>query len=351
LTDRTAQLREAVLDAASEHTALDIVGAGTKRFLGRAPVGVSLGVAGHRGIVCYEPTELVVTARAGTPLAEVEATLDEHGQMLAFEPPRFAAGGTLGGAIACGLSGPRRPYAGAARDFTLGVKLLDAKGRVLSFGGQVMKNVAGYDLSRLMVGAFGTLGLLLEVSLKVLPRPAFESTRCLHCDAEDALARMIAWSGTSLPVSAASFTRGLLYARLSGTRRGVEAAAEQLGGEPCDGAVWDRLRDHTHPAFEGPAPLWRLSVPATAPLPTQGDLRALGWAGAERWVAGDEAIGSSLREDAARVGGHASAFRNGDRAQEVFQPLPAPLMRLHQRLKAAFDPERIFNPGRLYADL
>ncbi len=344
-------LQERVRQARQDGTALRVRGGGSKDFYGRVPRGAPLEVSGHRGVVDYEPTELVVTARAGTPLITLEALLHEHAQMLPFEPPHFGPGATLGGAIACGLSGPRRPYAGSVRDFVLGVRCLTGRGEVLSFGGQVMKNVAGYDISRLMTGALGTLGILLEVSLKVLPRPARELTMSLAMTPDEAVRTMNRWAGRPLPISATCYLEGRLWVRLSGSEAGVVAAAEALGGEAlAQGArFWETLREHRHGFFQDERPLWRLSVPPAAPpLALHGDV-LLEWGGAQRWFKGD-VTAERLRRRAAELGGHATVFRHGDRGGEVFHPLSAPLMALHRRLKEVFDPDNLLNPGRLYPD-
>jgi len=351
-TDRTTDLQARVRQAIADRAPLQIVGGGTKAFYGRAPQGEPLPLAGHAGIVSYEPTELVLTARSGTPLAEVEAALAANGQMLAFEPPHFGAGATLGGCVASGLSGPRRPYGGAVRDHVLGVHLLNGRGEVLRFGGEVMKNVAGYDVSRLMVGAMGTLGVLLEVSVKVLPRPPVEITLRQESTAAQAIDAVNRWAGRPLPISAAAFDGGQLHVRLSGTESGVRAARSRIGGEAAaDGdAFWERLREHRHGFFESPLPLWRLSVPpAIGPLDLPGK-SLIDWGGAQRWLLSD-APAAQIRAAAAAVGGHATLFRGGDRSGEVFQPLAPAVAALHRNLKAAFDPDGVFNYGRLYADL
>lgn len=349
-SDHSQELQEDVRAAMAQKTPLRIVGGDTKAFYGRESEGRPLNVGGHRGVIVYEPSELVITARTGTPLTEVEALLAQHGQMLAFEPPYFGAGATLGGTIACGFSGPRRPYSGAARDFVLGVKCLNGKAETLNFGGRVMKNVAGYDVSRLMVGALGTLGILLEVSLKVLPRPACERTVMLTCDEVTAIDRMNAWAATPLPLSAACFHEDRVYIRLSGTEQGVRAAAKKIGGEVLsdDARFWQDLREQRHRFFSGTMPLWRLSVaPAAAPLALSGN-SWLDWGGAQRWLKSD-APAHVIRAAAAQVGGHATLFRGGDRRGDVMHSLPGPLASLHNNLKQAFDPRGIFNVGRMYA--
>ncbi len=347
------RLAATIREAASHDRWLCIRGGGTKDFYGREPHGYKLNTGDFRGIVSYEPTELVITARGGTPLTEIEAALREKGQMLPFEPPHFGPGATLGGCVAAGLSGPRRPYAGAVRDFILGVRILDGKGDDLRFGGQVMKNVAGYDVSRLMAGSLGTLGLLLEVSLKVLPRPAVEATLHLKCGGDEAITLMNDWAGKPWPISATAFHNGDLRVRLSGARAAVDATVKKIGNSAqVDSAqadsFWTGIREQTDPFFAAAGPLWRLSVkPTTPPLGLPGT-HLIEWGGALRWLRSD-ADPQAIRKAAARAGGHATLFRGGDRSI-VFQPLPPALMKLHRNLKKAFDPAGIFNPGRLYPD-
>ncbi len=352
--DISQSLAEAVRAAAAAGRSLAIRGGGSKDFYGREAAGEPLEVGGHRGIVSYEPTELVVTARGGTPLAELEAALAARGQMLGCEPPRFGPG-TVGGMVAAGLSGPRRPYAGSVRDFVLGAKLLNGKGEVLRFGGQVMKNVAGYDVSRLQAGALGAFGVLLELSLKVLPVPQAELTLVQPRPLLEAVEVFNRWAGQPLPLSATAWVDGRACIRLSGAAAAVRVAAETLGGERLDGeaagAFWAGLREQTDAFFDGLAPLWRLSLPPAAQQPAlPGGTWLLEWGGAQRWWRG-EAAPETVFAAARAAGGHAACFRGGGRAGEVFQPLAPALMRVHRELKRAFDPQRVFNPGRLYADL
>ena len=354
MSDLAQQLAERIAGATAP---LCIRGGGSKDFYGNAPRGETLDVSGHTGIVGYEPTELVITARGGTPLAEVEATLAARGQMLAFEPPHFGDAttsvATIGGCVAAGLSGPRRAAAGSVRDFVLGVKLLDGRGRELNFGGQVMKNVAGYDVSRLVAGSLGTLGLILEVSLKVLPRPAAEATLRLDLPAARVLDTMNGWAGKPLPISATAWQDDTLTLRLSGARAAVAAAIDKLGGERVgdDAAAqfWAGLREQRLDYFAGPDPLWRLSLPSVAALVDLPGATLIEWGGAQRWLRSGAAV-AEVRAAAARVGGHATLFRGGDRNGGVFAPLDPVLARIHRDLKRAFDPNGIFNPGRLYPD-
>ena len=351
--DQTQTLVDQVREALTKTTPLVIEGGGTKAFMGRLTQGEGLRLGNHRGVVAHEPSELVVTALAGTPLSELQTCLREAGQMLPFEPPAFGAAATIGGTIACGLSGPRRPFAGAARDFVLGVRVLNGKGEELTFGGQVMKNVAGYDLSRLMTGARGTLGAVLEVSLKVLPIPALEQTLAFEMSAEKALQALSDWGGSPLPISAACHEQGVLRVRLSGMPSGVDTARRQLGGElQEDNRYWHKLKEHESEFFETSEPLWRISVPPATPLGAlNGESRwVLDWGGALRWRR-TTAPPAQIRAAAEAAGGHASIFRNGPRDGELFHPLSDPVLRLHQRLKAAFDPHALFNRGRMYEAL
>jgi glycolate oxidase FAD binding subunit len=354
--DLTQDLQGQIRAAAAAAAPLCLRGGGSKAFLGRFAAGEPLDIGGHRGIGNYQPKELVVTARAGTPLDEIEAALAEHGQGLPFDPPRLGPGATLGGTIACGLSGPARPYAGAARDFVLGTRVLTGRAEVLRFGGEVMKNVAGFDISRLMTGAMGTLGVLLEVSLKVLPLAVAERTRVLEMDQATAIVTMNAWAARPLPITATCWEGGRLLVRLAGAESAVVEAAGRIGGEPLKDAAgfWrDRIREQGHPLFAGEAPLWRLSVPpATPPLTLAGmgaEPTLVEWGGAQRWVhAHQDPV--KVRDAATASGGHATLFRGGSRDGAVFHPLPPALMRIHRNLKRAFDPQGLLNPGRLYPE-
>ncbi len=365
--DRTDDLRARVAAAAENGAPLAIRGGGTKDFFGGPITGEPLEMSGHRGILAYRPTELVLTARAGTPLAEIEAVLARSGQYLPFEPPRFASagsasdstnkgacapGGTLGGAVASGLSGPRRPYAGAVRDYLLGVTVLTGRAEILRFGGEVVKNVAGYDLFRPMAGAMGSLGVLLDVSLKVLPVPPARRSFAFALDGGAAILAANRIAGRPLPVTGAVHDGGRLILRLEGSAAALDKALpllEEMAGPAMpmddDGAFWTAIRDHTHPFFAGDAPLWRLSVaPAAAPLPWHGP-QMVDWGGAQRWLRGEADVGE-MRRMAMAAGGHATLFRGPDRAR-AFQP-PAPAVAaLNGRLRAAFDPAGIFNRGRL----
>lgn len=345
------QFQERVRAAAAGREPLCIRGGGSKDWYGGAPQGAILDTRGYAGIVDYEPTELVITARCGTPLAEIEALLAEHHQMLAFEPPHFGEGATVGGTVAAGLCGPRRASSGATRDFVLGARLLDGKGDVLAFGGKVMKNVAGYDVSRMLAGSLGTLGLLLEVSLKVLPRPFAEATLRFEMSEVDAIRRLNEWGGQPLPVSGSAWRGGQLALRLSGAEAAVDAAMRLLGGEavPDAAAFWTEVREQRHAFFSGGEPLWRLSVPSATGALVLGGEQMIEWGGAQRWLRadGDAATAQAIRRTVEACGGHATLFRGGDKRVGVFQPLAPALGRIHARMQDAFDPARIFNPGRL----
>ena len=342
-----------IREAAGAGRPLRLRGGGTKDFYGGEPCGEILDTRSCAGIVSYEPSELVITARCGTPLADLESALAGNGQMLAFEPPHFGPAATLGGCIAAGLSGPRRAAAGALRDFVLGARIVDGRGRLLSFGGQVMKNVAGYDISRLLAGSLGTLGLIVEVSLKVLPKPPAECTLRFEMPEGRAIETMNRWAGIPLPVSATTWQDGAFAVRLSGAPVALGAAANRLGGERVDGAqadrFWQDIREQIAPFFAGDAPLWRLSFPSAAsPLALPGT-QLIEWNGALRWLRTD-ADPATLRAAAGQAAGHATRFRAGDRSAGPFAPLAPALARLHRELKAVFDPAGILNRGRLYAE-
>ena len=364
-------LVECVRQARTERRTLSIRGGNTKAFYGHAARGAPLDMGALRGISSYEPSELVVTARAGTPLAELEATLAAQGQCLAFEPPRFAPdgkdaeavprGGTVGGMVAAGLSGPSRATMGAVRDHVLGATLLNGKGEVLSFGGQVMKNVAGYDVSRLLAGSLGVLGAICEVSLKVLPRPAASATLRFEIDQAGAIRQLNEWAGRPLPLHASAWWQGLLILRLAGAQAAVAAAVRSLGGErvapDLAAAFWDGLRDQSDEYFVAAraalaqgAALWRLSLPpSTAPLALHGD-GLIEWGGAQRWLSG-RLSAAAVRNAAAAAGGHATLFMGHDRSAGVFAPLQGPLQRIHRELVRAFDPDGVFDRARLASEL
>lgn len=364
MTDTDPALRrliDQVKSASIDAEVLDIRGGNTKAFYGQQQQGAILDTTAFRGISVYEPTELVITARCGTPLAKLEETLAERGQCLPFEPPHFAPGGTVGGMVAAGFSGPSRAAVGSVRDFVLGTTLLNGRGDVLSFGGQVMKNVAGYDVSRLLAGSMGTLGVILEVSLKVLPMASASATLRFQFDEATALQRLNEWAGKPLPINASAWWSDTLVVRLRGALAAVNAAIDALGGDLIEADLgstfWQGLRDHTDEFFEhankaidGGATLWRLSVPSTAPpLKLHGET-LVEWGGAQRWLVSAQAA-AQVREAVRLVGGHATIFRSKDKSAGVLTSLAPALMRIHHDLKKSFDPAGVFNPGRLYTGL
>ncbi len=351
-------LCDTVRAASASRTPLRIRAGGTKDFYGNPPQGTLLDPRSVAGIVDYEPTELVVTARAGTSLAELEQLLTENGQMLAFEPPHFGRDATVGGCVAAGLAGPRRvsfgTTHGGVRDFVLGAKLIDGRGELLKFGGTVMKNVAGYDVSRLLAGSMGTLGVIVEVSLKVLPRALSHHTLRFEMTAVEAVDKLNEWASRPLPLSASLWHDGVLHLRLAGAPAAVTAARQQLGGENVNNAeadaLWTSVREQAHPFFAGELPLWRVSVPSTAAALTIDAPKLIEWNGALRWLRTEQSA-EQVRECARQAGGHATLFRGGDRSAGVFTPLAPPIAAIHRRLKSQFDPAGIFNPGRMYPDL
>ena len=354
-------LIDRVHSARSAGAQLCIRGGGTKDFYGEWPQGELLDTRVLEGISSYEPTELVVTARCGTSLATLEATLAEKGQCLPFEPPHFQPGSTVGGMVAAGLSGPSRASVGAVRDHVLGATLLNGSGEVMSFGGQVMKNVAGYDVSRLLAGSMGALGVILEVSLKVLPVAPASATLRFHLAQAEALQRLNEWAGRPLPINASAWWDGTLLVRLRGALAAVRSAIETLGGEliePADALpFWDGVRHHDDEFFskaraaaQAGGALWRLSVPQTAAALTLSGEQLIEWGGAQRWLC-SAMPATAVRDAAAKVGGHATLFIAHDKSAGVFAPLQSPLDRIHRELKKSFDPAGLFNPGRLYPGL
>jgi glycolate oxidase FAD binding subunit len=348
------QFRDAIAAAAAAKTSVRIRGGGSKDWYGQGLQGEILDTRVYTGILAYDPTELVITARCGTPLTEIEAALAEHHQMLAFEPPYFGPESTIGGVVAAGLSGPRRQAVGAVRDFVLGALLMDGKGEALRFGGRVMKNVAGYDVSRLLAGSLGTLGLILDVSLKVLPRPFAETTLRFEMGEAEAIEQLNRWGGQPLPISASAWHGGVLIVRLSGAEATVRAAVTKMGGEEESQAeqFWNELRNHDNAflaATSGPSSLWRLSLPSIAPpLGLDGE-QLIEWGGAQRWLR-TEMDAAAIRAATVRAGGHATLFRGGDKSAGVFHPLAPAVATIHRNLKNAFDPSGIFNPGRMYTE-
>lgn len=361
------QARDQVAQARAQTSTLRIEGHGSKSFYGQPPQGDGvLQTAPYSGVVNHDPTELVVVVRAGTPIETVETVLAEKRQRLAFEPPRFhgsAAGrGTVGGMVASGLSGPGRFAAGACRDFVLGMTVMDADGQLMRYGGTVMKNVAGYDLSRLHTGAMGILGLILDVALKVLPEPAASATVQLPMAQAEALERVNAWSAEPLPLSATAWLPdqgGQLHLRFAGAVAAVSSAVERFGHEMAEDQAkpfWLGLRDQTHRVFALPEPpfsLWRVSLPTRADAFPLGDTLLTEWGGGLRWVRASETA-TAVRLAATQLGGHATLYRSSSEASRqagVFTPLSPALGGIHQRLKQELDPAGLWNPGRLLPGL
>ncbi|MFM9883014.1 MAG: glycolate oxidase subunit GlcE [Burkholderiales bacterium] len=354
MKDVLSLFSETIRAAGEARRPLRIRAGGTKDFYGQRLEGDLLDPRAYAGIVDYDPSELVITARCGTPLAELERAMHERGQMLAFEPPHLGETATVGGAVAAGLAGPRRQAAGSVRDFVLGARIMDGHGNPLTFGGQVMKNVAGYDVSRVMAGSMGTLGLILEVSLKALPLPVAEATLHFEFPEERTIELLNQWAARPLPISATAWRDSDLRVRLSGARAAVEAARSKLGGVSIDPAqatqFWVGIREQSDPFFATGLPIWRVSVPsAAAALQIPGD-QLIEWGGALRWCA-TSADARTIRDRAAAMGGHATLYRNGDKSVGVFTSLAPAIAKIHRNLKAVFDPHGIFNRGRMYSDL
>lgn len=347
--DDSGALLEQVNQALQNATPLRIQGSNSKAFLGRIVAGEVLDTRTHRGIVSYDPTELVITARCGTPLSQLTEALEAAQQMLPCEPPSFGEGATVGGMIASGLSGPRRPWSGSVRDFVLGTRVITGHGKHLRFGGEVMKNVAGYDLSRLMAGSFGALGVISEVSLKVLPKPRQCLSISLEMDSDRALLRLAEWGQQPLPISAACHDGQRLHLRLEGGEGSVAAAHDRLGGEPLDSSYWTDLNEQRLSFFDEDQPLWRLSVPHNTPRLSLPGTQIIDWGGAQRWLKSD-ADAAFIRQVVEEVSGHVTCYSHG-LIDSPFHPLTASLMRYHRSLKQQLDPRGIFNPARLYAEL
>ena len=349
--DMAPQLCETIILARESQRPVYISAGGSKRhIIGRQCDAQVLDVSTHRGIIDYQPAELVITARAGTALGELQNALELQGQTLSFEPPRFDGRATLGGTLACNLSGPARPWSGSIRDMVLGVKLINGRGELLNFGGKVMKNVAGYDLSRLQAGALGTLGVLSEISLKVLPRSEHTLHLSYEMTAQQAVQTMNQRAGEPKPLTGAFWLGGRLYLRLAGTASAVEHTASLWGGDrsAAQDSMWQDLRDMSLPFFAGPDPLWRFSLKGTTPSEPALEPGLIDWCGAQRWVRGNHDL--RWMQNIANAGqGHFTLFRGGDRCGETRSPLNALEQRLQQRLKHAFDPDGILNPGRLYS--
>lgn len=344
-------IQASVKEAFEAKTAIQIIGGNSKSFYGRQIQYQQLDLREHQGIISYHPCELVLTARSGTSLLELQNILAEQGQVLAFEPPHFSENATLGGTIACGFSGPRRPFTGAARDFVLGCKILTGRGEILSFGGEVMKNVAGYDVSRLMAGALGTLGVLLEISLKVLPIPEYETTLIFELDEDQAFEKMPLIQSHHGLISGLCFDGRNLYVRLSGTKKAVSVEVEKLGGETLTAGenFWLMLREQQLDFFHSEQNLWRISVPPATPIMKLSGEWFYDWGGALRWLKTD-CPAEKIFSMAQQFAGHAVLFRSLIQPENIFQPLSSGVLRIQKNLKKTFDPENILNPNKLYND-
>jgi len=352
MPDLSSEIVSQVQVAYEAKTALNISGAGSKSFLGQQKEDSQpLRVTGHHGIIEYDPAELVLVARAGTPLREIESTLSDHNQILGFEPPFAESGATLGGAVASGLAGPRRAYSGAVRDFILGAGFINGKGELITTGGKVMKNVAGFDLFRPMAGAMGTLGVLLKVALRVIPKPDIEQTLILEeSDELSALKKMNLWAGKTQAISATAWDGRNIRIRLSGSSASITHGLALIGGEHLtDEVYWQDLNNFKLDFFQQEGRLWRISV---APMSESigRDLNQLvDWGGAQRWLKSDEPP-EAIRAWATRLGGHAECYSQ-DQSISTYHPLEENSLALHQRFKAALDPAGILNPGRMYPGL
>lgn len=328
--------------AAAKGEKLAIKGSGSKSFLSPTHAANALDTRAWAGIVEYDPKELVIVVRCGTPLVDVEKAMADAGQMLAFEPPRFGEGATIGGTVATGLSGPRRAYAGAVRDFVLGAKVIDGKGDHLAFGGKVMKNVAGFDMSRLLTGSFGTLGVITEIAFKCLPLPKAQATRVFEMDSALAIEAMNRWYADADPITATTWVDGKLYVRFAGAEPAVQTAIDKRGGDALanDVAWWADWREQKHAFFAGDAPLLRVSCKSTAPSFEVG-AEAIDWGGAQRWIRTSLDNAAKLRYSAKQQGGYLQRIR-GTRDADVDTKLQPALAEIHSKIKASFDPYNVF---------
>lgn len=356
--DISEKLQKQIIDAVHDNQALQIIGNNTKAFYGRKHIDQSetrtlpLHVAEHSGILDYQPTELTVTARAGTPLSEIIGTLAEHQQMLPFEPPVFDGRATLGGCVASAMAGPRRPWTGAVRDYLIGTRILTGEGKEIRLGGKVMKNVAGYDLFRPMAGALGTLGLMLDITVKLLPLPEQEVSYCMDTDTDSMQQILRDLRHRSMPVSGASYHNEQFLLRLSGSISSIDDATNYLPAEMKQTGMgyWQELNEHRLSFFDDNHPLYRLVVPAVSPFETISGECIADWGGALRWIKTSLQF-DEVQQQTGELGGTASIYRNATVGEEVFSPLPAQLLDLHKRIKKVMDPAGILNPGRLYRDL
>lgn len=352
--DISQQLQDDVQFAIDEKRSLRVQGGDSKYFYGnKTTADQILDVSSHSGVIAYEPSELVITVRAGTKLIELENLLASHAQQLPFEPPIHSENSTIGGVVAAGLSGPRRPFSGSVREHILGINMINGQGKIVEFGGQVMKNVAGYDVSRLMVGSLGSLGVLLNISIKLIPAPASEVTLTIDTNSEKAVTLFNQWRPTPLPISATCFYEDCLYVRLSGGHRSVTSFSQAVPGDVLDNAdsFWAAIRNQSHEFFlHNTKPLWRLSLPPATPALHRLEKETLiEWGGAQYWLFSN-APPNIIRGIASKNNGHATLFRGDLPGVNHFHPLPSELIKLQKQLKRSLDPHGVFSSGRLYKD-
>jgi len=352
--DINNKLLEQINSAFNDKTPLKISAGNSKTFYGNHVDGEIISTTEHTGIIEYQPSELVVTVRSGTLLSELEAELRSNKQMLAFEPPQHSENTTIGGVIACGLSGPRRAACGAARDFVLGTTIINGKAQKCRFGGQVMKNVAGYDASRLMAGAQGTLGVLLDISLKVLPVNETEVSLKLEIEMNESGKLIQQWIKQGLPVTASCFLKDTLYIRLGSTHSAVKRSRDIINkdfdSEEIDNNFWLLIKNQKHEFFNNTDKLWRCSHQTTTKLYENSEDQLHEWNGALRWIHSDNDLYTLAEEQ----NGHAQRYPLANSSKtmtDIFHPLPPGILKIHKRLKQSFDPDNILNPGRLYTDL
>lgn len=358
MNDASKKILQQIADAVANNTPLKICGGNSKTFYGNKVDGQTIDLSEHQGITEYHPSELVVTVRSGTKLCDLEAELYSNKQMLGFEPPQHSTETTIGGVIACGLSGPRRATCGSARDFVLGTTIINGKAEKCRFGGQVMKNVAGYDASRLMVGAQGTLGVLLDISIKILPLNETEISLKLKAETNTAIKNIQQWINQGLPITASCFIKDTLYLRLGSTHSAVKQSLATINhvfdAEEIDNTFWLQIKNQTHDFFQDTENLWRCSHQPSTELyggvNGSTDNQLLEWDGALRWIKQE----ANLHEIAAGLSGHATRYplnnTNTEASADIFQPLQPGILKLHKNLKRAFDPKHILNSGRMYSD-
>ena len=326
-----------VADCRVAERRIAVVGHGSKprRIVGDRLNDVEeLSTRDHRGILEYRPEELVITARSGTPLAELGGAVAAAGQLLPFDPPRFGGEGTLGGAIASGLSGPARPWRGSIHDAVLGVELINGLGERLRFGGSVMKNVAGYDVSRLVVGSMGSLGVVLSASVRVLPAPAAEQTVCRRCSAAEAGGYVRRWAARPLPITGTCHVDGVLSIRLSGGAGAIEEAKAEIGFDAAgDAGIWEAVRDRSHPFFGTSDVITRLSLPRGARF--DDDAALIEWGGGQAWIAGEPRT--------VPAGAYAETLRRERGVWTTSQAaVDGATAKYLERVRRAFDPDGVF---------